>query len=198
MYPHEEATSFGDRQMSDDLSPDHGAGADRFSPELDLSNENSRASTAQTKGTNFIPHSPMRRAGPPMSYTEQLEHNQRVQAESIKPQVNNLSPLILQGQPRSHEDLVRQSPSHRNGGRAQTAASVNPVSGVSMLSNTFSNVSSSESVFSQGSNGSGASRGGKSRGGPKIITGVPGQDPMSVSAYRRFVGTSAAGKNKNF
>lgn len=190
------SSRFDSSNMTDEIGPDGSPGC--YSPDIDMSRSNSRVSTAQTRPGGYQafqpPLSPMKSVVP-MSYTEQLEYNQRAQADSIKPQVNNLSPLMLSGQPRSQEDLIRQSPSHSNGGRAQTAASVNPVSGISLLSGAFSHISSSESIYSQGSESSGASRGSKSRGGNKIITGLPGQDPMSVSAYRRFVGTAAASNN---
>jgi hypothetical protein len=158
----------------------------------------------QQSSNNIPPSSPIRGGAPhPMSYTEQLEFQQRQQADSTRPQVNPLSPLVLQAQPRSHEDLVLQSPSRKNGGAGQAAA------GVALLSRTFSNISTSgvDSVFSQdspnggggGGSGSFAGRAAKSRAGPKIITGVPGQDPMSVNAYRKFVGSAAPSqRNKNF
>lgn len=194
-YMHPPIDDWGSQAMTDCLDADPGT---CHSPELDLSNTTSRITTASRrdsgKQSNAPPQSPIvKKSTDLMSYTEQLEYNQAMQAESIKPHVSPLSPLILLGQPRSHEDLVRQSPSHKNGGRAQTAAGMQSVSGVGFLSNSFSNISSSESVFSQGSQDS---RDTKSRGA-KIITGVPGQDPMSVNAYRKFVGTTAATRNNN-
>ena len=113
------------------------------------------------------------------------------QIESVKPQMNPLSPLILSDQPRSSFDFIKQSPSHNNGGRGQAEASLEHVVGTPLGSKAH-DWSSTESVLSCGSNGSNNSLVSKSRKAPKIITGISGQDPMSVDAYRRFVGSAAA------
>lgn len=181
--------SFNAQTISDDICPEGNNTPGHISSEINMNCKNSRVLTAYAP-----PQSPIRNTNL-MSYTEQLLHSQQTQADSIKPQMNALSPLILQGQPRSYEDLIHASPSRKNGGRARTTAAVHAVNGISLQTCSINN-SSSDSLFSQGSDNTTGSKNIRGRGESKIITGVPGHDPMSVSAYRRFVGTSTGHKNK--
>ncbi len=116
-----------------------------------------------------------------MSYTQQQQYLQQQHQTANSPQLNMLSPLLVQ------EQRLSGGPTRSNSKIMQQGLGV--VYGTQTPSLTGSNDEHSVGSASKSSTKSEFS-------GTKAISGIPGQDPMSVQQYRRFVGSAASSRYK--